>query len=209
MKYSQTYPLYRRCVNFLRDIRYNVRCLIWPHNVVRVQALERGWCDRDELMLHVIFQVLVDFVELEKPFMDFDHSYSYRKRYTDRDAMRAWIEKNYNTQEGRESFHWPSITAEEKQRQDATTEKTYHINSEILYLYEWYKDKRYEFDILRYSWMTGEKIIFNEAGRMERVPNGKQQLITNKELLELGDEHRVVVNNMLKRVLAVRSHLWT
>lgn len=35
--------------------------------ILRIQSLEKGWCDKDEVMLHAVFQLLVDFVEQEKP----------------------------------------------------------------------------------------------------------------------------------------------
>jgi len=35
---------------------------------LEIQSLPKGWCDRSELLLHAMFQVLVDFVEKEKPF---------------------------------------------------------------------------------------------------------------------------------------------
>jgi hypothetical protein len=35
--------------------------------VLKINTLEKGWCDKDEMMLHAVFQLLVDFVEQEKP----------------------------------------------------------------------------------------------------------------------------------------------
>ena len=34
---------------------------------LKIHTLEKGWCDRDEIMLHAVFQILVDFMEQEKP----------------------------------------------------------------------------------------------------------------------------------------------
>jgi len=34
---------------------------------LKIHSLKRGWCDKDELLLHAAFQILVDFVEQEKP----------------------------------------------------------------------------------------------------------------------------------------------
>jgi hypothetical protein len=34
---------------------------------LRIHSLERGWCDRDIVLLHASFQILVDFVDTEKP----------------------------------------------------------------------------------------------------------------------------------------------
>lgn len=34
---------------------------------LKLQTLTKGWHDRDEILLHACFQVLVDFMEQEKP----------------------------------------------------------------------------------------------------------------------------------------------
>ena len=34
---------------------------------LKIHSLEKGWRDRDSIMLHAAFQILVDFVELEEP----------------------------------------------------------------------------------------------------------------------------------------------
>ena len=34
---------------------------------LKIHTLKKGWRDRDSIMLHAAFQILVDFVELEKP----------------------------------------------------------------------------------------------------------------------------------------------
>ena len=35
--------------------------------ILKIHSLEKGWCDKDHVMLHSVFQLLVDFVEQEKP----------------------------------------------------------------------------------------------------------------------------------------------
>lgn len=35
--------------------------------VLKIHNLEKGWCDKDHVMLHAAFQLLVDFVEKERP----------------------------------------------------------------------------------------------------------------------------------------------
>jgi len=34
---------------------------------LKIQTLEKGWCDRDAILLHAAFQTLVDFMEQEHP----------------------------------------------------------------------------------------------------------------------------------------------
>ena len=35
--------------------------------ILKINGLKKGWCDRDNLLLYSSFQILVDFVEKEKP----------------------------------------------------------------------------------------------------------------------------------------------
>jgi hypothetical protein len=184
---------------------YDFKRLFSPFNVIKCQHLPRSWCDRDYLMFHAMFQIVVDFVELEHPFRDWCND---QKRYTDRVAMREWIENMYNTEVGRMSFHADWFSDEDKASQDKRTHQTYLTYMEILYLYEWYKDEKYDLDKWDLSVKTGEKIVLGDDG-IQFVPNGKPALITRNEYHEMTDEHEVICNNMLHRILAIRRHLWT
>lgn len=45
---------------------YRLKCrLCHRYNVVYVKTLPSTWCDRDDLLLHATFQILVDFIENE------------------------------------------------------------------------------------------------------------------------------------------------
>lgn len=58
---------------FIRGIDRQIKEAIWwvryrtinRNHVIKASTLEPGWHDRDQRMLHVNFQILVDFVELE------------------------------------------------------------------------------------------------------------------------------------------------
>ena len=52
---------------------------------LRIHTLSRGWHDRDELLLHAAFQVLVDFVEREHPETTTDWNAT-------KDHKQAWRE---------------------------------------------------------------------------------------------------------------------
>lgn len=49
----------------IKDIYYKVRSFFFPYNVVKIRSLRRTWVDRDQVMFHAPFQILVDFVEKE------------------------------------------------------------------------------------------------------------------------------------------------
>lgn len=50
----------------LSDTCYNVKDYMFPHNIQKVESLNRSYCDPREFLLHANFQVLKDYVEKEK-----------------------------------------------------------------------------------------------------------------------------------------------
>ncbi len=60
--------------------------------ILKIQTLEKGWCDRDHIMLHAAFQLLVDFVEQEKPdtIVDWNHSQEHRHAWKEIRALYKW-----------------------------------------------------------------------------------------------------------------------
>lgn len=47
---------------------YWIRCRFWHrYNVVYIKTLTPTWHDRDDVMEHAMFQILVDFIEKEEP----------------------------------------------------------------------------------------------------------------------------------------------
>ena len=52
------------------------RDLIKPHNRLKIETLDRSYTDPREKLLHASFQILVDFVEKEKPFEYVDYEES-------------------------------------------------------------------------------------------------------------------------------------
>lgn len=76
----------------LEDLYYGVKDTLFPHNSLKVRTLTKHYCDPRELLLHSSFQVLVDFVEEEKPFEWIDWS---------SDIDHEWAGK-----EMEELYHW-------------------------------------------------------------------------------------------------------
>lgn len=53
---------------------YRLKCFVWyRYTTVKPKTLDfHTWCDRDHLLVHCMFQILVDFVEKEIDY-DFEH----------------------------------------------------------------------------------------------------------------------------------------
>lgn len=192
----------------LQRLTYEVKCFFNPHNVIHISELPRTWVDRDEVMYHACFQILVDFIELEQPLVGWDDK--IKGRFSDSSKMRAFIEENYNPANPdfpRLNFY-NEMSDEEKARSDANDEQHYKKNLEMLELYEWYKAGKYDFDYAKYSEMTGEELAIIDK-RIEYVSTGKPKLITRDEFYQLQSDHEKLREDMLKRVIAIRGYLWT
>lgn len=59
--------------NYISEPWYYLKCLVWHrYNVIKIRDLSPTWHDRDHIMFHACMQIMVDFVEGEKPFDWFD-----------------------------------------------------------------------------------------------------------------------------------------
>ncbi len=58
-------------------------------------TLKAGWHDKDEVMLHAAFQLLVDFVEQEQPdkHIDWSHDNDYQQAWKEIRALYRWWTK--------------------------------------------------------------------------------------------------------------------
>jgi len=63
---------------------------------LKIHTLEKGWRDRDSIMLHAAFQILVDFVELEKPseIVDWNSDDSHKRAWKEICDLYDWWTKS-------------------------------------------------------------------------------------------------------------------
>ena len=64
-----------------RQWKYRLLCRFWyKYNTITVKHFPSNtWIDRCSLIRHAVFQILVDFVEKERPFQHFDTEESHNK----------------------------------------------------------------------------------------------------------------------------------
>jgi hypothetical protein len=64
------------------------------HNMkyLKIHTLKKGWQDRDEIVLHAVFQILVDFVEQEKPdeIVDWNADDTYKQAWREICELYKW-----------------------------------------------------------------------------------------------------------------------
>ena len=63
-----------------RDMRY-----------LKIETLDKGWCDRDQVLLHAAFQILVDFIEKEHPeSIDWNSNGLHRRGWREMKRLYRW-----------------------------------------------------------------------------------------------------------------------
>ena len=62
---------------------------------LKINTLEKGWYDKDQVLLHGAFQLLIDFVEQEKPdkIVDWNANELHRKAWKEIKLLYNWWKK--------------------------------------------------------------------------------------------------------------------
>lgn len=189
------------------NLSYRVKKFFKPWNRLTLTHLPNEYHDRDYVMFHAVFQCLVDFVELEHPYVPWDcRDKLGNVRFTDIKMMREYVLFNI-TPKGLESYYAGWESDEEKARTEKHVRDRTHIDLEILYLYEWYTLKRYQFNDDLIFGVNLCNIFTSLFG--EEPTNKGNYYLTSQEYSELEEEHKLLCDHMLRRVLAVRHYLWT
>lgn len=60
--------------------------------ILKIQSLDKGWRDKDVVMLHAAFQLLVDFVDQEKPdqIVDWNADRLHREAWREIRSLYRW-----------------------------------------------------------------------------------------------------------------------
>jgi len=199
----------RRVKGRISNVWYETWCFLFPHNVVKMTNCPRTWTDRDFRMFHAMFQIIVDFVELEMPFVDWNDKDYGKKRFTDIEKMREHIQKNYGPDADVENMFGPGTDTDPKLLDQAKSEnvKAYSKNMEILYLYVWYRESYpTKEEKSRFS-LVNKHYDFTDHGIVEL--DNKDGVITTDEWREIEEENDLVEDIMLTRILKIRRYLWT
>ena len=62
---------------------------------LKIHTLEKGWCDKNEVLLHAAFQLLTDFIEKEKPdkIVDWNADKLHRQAWKEIKSLYNWWKK--------------------------------------------------------------------------------------------------------------------
>ncbi len=93
-----------------------------PSNILEITSLDDGWCDKDHVLLHACFQLLVDFVEKEmlpQDYPDWEATPETSNARKEIEALYTWWQE-WKKEESNKSTSF---------RED---EKRYHKENEML-----------------------------------------------------------------------------
>ena len=59
---------------------------------LNIHTLDKGWYDKDDVLLHAAFQLLTDFIERERPdqVVNYNHNEETRQRWAELQALYHW-----------------------------------------------------------------------------------------------------------------------
>lgn len=97
---------YGRLRQRLSDSYYEVRAFFFPYNVLRIPSLPRTWSDRDEVLLHTCFQILIDYVEKEDTWILSDIDKEIEKEEADEYNIGWHRQHKENHLKLRELYFW-------------------------------------------------------------------------------------------------------
>lgn len=77
-----------------QELLYRFKCFVWHrYSTVKPQYLPHTWVDRSDLLPHVMFQILTDFIEKENPFechIDWDYDGEHRQAKKEMLELYHW-----------------------------------------------------------------------------------------------------------------------
>lgn len=146
---------------------------------LKIKTLKKGWHDKDLIMLHAAFQLLTDYIELEKPEEIIDWSESPHNE--------AWKEIKY-------LYNWWT------KKRPARKEKDF---AEPLTKEEYKAYGLDHLDVITSNWKFKPDL---PLGVIRKIENYKKKLLKLYEQMETWDNED---QENLERLVKIREHLWT
>ena len=160
--------------------------------------LEPGYHESDTLVMHSVFSILVDFVEMQKAWM-----YVITEEYDDVYSKLSWFERDFrkfrSVQYGIAYLNWEITETSGRQSEAA---------QEILDLYTWWTLTRPQrvdpFAIYHIDTFAIDSLISKKSE--EELKKVSAQY---KNIQKLEDKYEKEDEKMMIRLIKVRKSLWT
>lgn len=196
------------------DIKDFIRYRVYDrYNIIKIHSLKPGYWDADTRLLHGMFDLLVDFIEIEKAHMHkiFDDTgkYKWYKR------LHGWVPfiKDRDPEAGLDYLDWEIEFAKDCPGQSESAQE-----QKILYLWwkkfperkdpwqEWYDfhDSMWS----KYALLVKDLSRFNMGKIMTGLELNEESRLL-KRCQELESSNTQEEEDMLIRLIKVRECLWT
>lgn len=84
----------KNLIYLLKKIKYKVKTFFYPYNVIKIRDMKNEWYDVDHKIFFILKQLLIDFVETEKPFIYFlSNEYFNGEKCSDIAKMQRYIDE--------------------------------------------------------------------------------------------------------------------
>lgn len=181
-------------------------------------GLEPGYYDCDERMLHGMFNMLVDFVEVEKAWMNVVFSRDNLKKYQYPWFSTGWLKfKSFRCKEaGIDYLNWEYSLASPTLDKYDLCESQSATAAEILDLYKWWTEVRPNrpdpidasgwSNWCEYTRSRGYKMLSDREYTTEEKAEQRRILDLTRKLEE---QYAKEDEDMLIRLIKIRRSLWT
>lgn len=146
---NETVPTFIRNIlknitNPINDLRYGIRVRVFDRYHVIPTGLKPGYADGDTRMLHGMFNLLVDFVEVEKAWKHvvFDENAQKRFRHPWWSLGRTRFKAFRDPAAGLAHLHWEATLDNPDLDENQRSPHQAQAAREILELYHWWKEIR-------------------------------------------------------------------
>lgn len=210
--------IYRSITKPFKDLRYWIRYRTFDKYHVIPTGLEPGYYDADTRFLHGMFQLLVDFVEIEKAWMQVIWGSNEDKKYHVPWYCKGTFKtKNWRCkQAGLDYLNWECTLSSPKLPEEERCASQAQTAYEIIDLYKWWTEDR-----------PNRPDAMDASGWSEYCNKREQQGISvldtrhetpkdnleSRRLLDLTrkieEEYYNEDTQMLTRLITVRGSLWT
>lgn len=192
---------YTECIDF---IRYRTTR---KYHIIDTK-LEPGYYDSDTRMLHANFSLLVDFVEIEKAWMN---TWSDNNAY----SKLSWFDKKFRRfrcpEDGIAYLNWEINESQLEHQAKAA--------KEVLELYTWWKvtrpNRQDPFDAAGYNEVFKGKHFIDQfieedgTKRLTMKPFSKKENQVFEKVSKIEAKYDKEDEQMLIRLIKIRQYLWT
>lgn len=202
----------------INDARYAIRVRVFDRYHVINTGLKPGYHDCDERLLHGMFNLLVDFVEVEKAWMHVAFDKDERKRRKHPWWSLGWtrFKAFRDPQAGLDHLKWeatlddPKLPINERSIDQAAAAR------EVMELYHWWKEIRpWRPDPMDASGWSDYCEQRSKSGRhlLNMRHDDQEEAQLTHDILDLNrkieEEQHQEDEEMLIRLIKIRRNLWT